>query len=58
MSTRRPRRPLTTWIAYRVAGAKAQQLGPVEAGDMDAAIAAAAAEYGVPAGRILVRPTG
>src|SRR5262245_14300815 len=39
-----------------VGGAKAAQLGIVHAPDMESAVAAAAAEYRVPARRILVRP--
>jgi hypothetical protein len=58
MSARRPlahsQKP-RTWIAYRVRGAKAARLGHVEAHTMEAAIAAAAAEYDVPAARILVQ---
>jgi hypothetical protein len=57
MSARTPAKkpPLATWIAYVIRGAKAVQLGHVEATDRDAAIAAAAAEFGVPPARILVR---
>jgi hypothetical protein len=57
MSVRRPApgKPLVTWIAYRIGGAKAVQLGHVEAPDRDAAIAAAAAEYGEPPTRIIVQ---
>jgi hypothetical protein len=60
MSVRRPApgKPLVTWIAYRIGGAKAAQLGHVEAPDQDAAIAAAAAEFGVPPARIIVQRIG
>jgi hypothetical protein len=47
--------PLTAWIAYRIGGAKAVQLGHVEAPDQDSAVAAAAAEYSVPPARIIVQ---
>jgi len=47
-----------SWIAYKLGGAKAALLGHVEAPNMETAIAAAAAEFRVPANRILVRPTG
>jgi hypothetical protein len=40
---------------HRVRGAKAVWLGHVEGTTMEAAIAAAAAEYGVPATRIIVQ---
>jgi hypothetical protein len=57
MSARAPSPPKPqTWLAYRIRGAKAEQLGHVEAPDEDGAIAMAAAEYGVPACRILVWP--
>jgi hypothetical protein len=55
LTPRKP--PLITWIAYKVQGAKAAMLGEVKAADMEAAIAAAAVEFRVPASRILVRPT-
>ena len=61
MRTRRPapsKPPLITWIAYRLRGAKAAQLGHVEAPDMESAVAAAAAEFGVPASRVLVQAIG
>jgi hypothetical protein len=58
MSARRPlahpKKP-RTWIAYRICGAKAAWLGHVEAPTMEAAISAAAREYGVPPSRILVQ---
>jgi hypothetical protein len=41
--------------SHAVRGAKATMLGHVEAVDMEAAIAAAAAEFGVPPSRILVQ---
>ncbi|HEX5958086.1 MAG TPA: hypothetical protein VFY92_05445 [Hyphomicrobiaceae bacterium] len=44
-----------SWIAYRIHGAKAEVLGHVDASDMDAAIAAAAAEFGVDPKRVLVQ---
>jgi hypothetical protein len=43
------------WLVYRVGGRKATHLGTVKAATMEAAIAAAAAEFGVPAGRIMVQ---
>jgi hypothetical protein len=60
MSARRrlpPAKP-REWIAYRVRGAKAAWLGHVRAPTMEAAIATAAAQYGVPAARILVQQIG
>jgi hypothetical protein len=55
MSARIPSRRPPTWVAYRVRGAKAAWLGHVEAPTMEAAITAAAAEFHVPPGRILVQ---
>jgi len=56
MSARTPSPPKPrTWIAYRVRGAKAAWLGHVEAADREAAIVAAAAEFGVPAVCIIVQ---
>jgi hypothetical protein len=42
------------WLVYLVAGARATHLCTVTAPDRDAAIAAAAAKFGVPAIRIIV----
>jgi hypothetical protein len=50
-----PKKP-RSWLAYRIGGAKGRQLGIVEAPTLEAAIAAAADEYHVPASRILVQP--
>jgi hypothetical protein len=60
MSAHHPRPPKKpqTWLAYYVRGAKAELLGHVEAADIEAAIAAAAKEYGVPSSRIIVQPIG
>ena len=57
MSARTPALPdkPRTWIAYQVRGAKAVMLGHVDASDWEGAIAAAAAEFGMPASRIIVR---
>jgi hypothetical protein len=52
-----PKRP-STWIAYRIRGAKAVWLGQVEAVDRDAAIFVAAAEFGVPAVCVIVQRIG
>jgi hypothetical protein len=59
MSARTPSPPKKprSWLAYKIAGRKAAMLGHVAATNMDEAVAAAAAEYRVPAGRILVQPT-
>jgi hypothetical protein len=55
VSAHRPSRKPQTWLAYRIRGAKAELLGHVYAPTMEGAIAAAAAEYRVPASRILVQ---
>jgi hypothetical protein len=55
MSMRRPSAPPQeprAWTAYAIRGAKAAWLGHIEAPDEAGAIAAAAAEYRVPASRI------
>jgi hypothetical protein len=43
---------------YSIAGRKAIPLGAVKASSMEAAIAVASVEFGVPAGRILVLQAG
>jgi hypothetical protein len=61
MRARRPARPKSapiSWLAYYIRGAKAALLGHIEAPTPEQAIAAAAAEYGVPPTRILVRQLG
>jgi hypothetical protein len=42
------------WLVYLITGARAAHLGTVAAPDRDAAIAAAAAKFGVPVIRIIV----
>jgi hypothetical protein len=55
MSARIPSRKPRTWLTYKIAGRKAAMLGHVAASTMDEAITAAAAEFHVPAARILVQ---
>ncbi|HEX5999983.1 MAG TPA: hypothetical protein VFZ16_11415 [Hyphomicrobiaceae bacterium] len=56
MSVRTPERSRPpTWLAYRIRGAKAELLGHVDGRDLDEAIAAAAAEFGVDPRRLLVQ---
>jgi membrane-bound lytic murein transglycosylase B len=60
MSARTPAPPKSPreWIAYRIASAKAVKLGHVQAVDHEAAVRAAAADYGVSVSRIIVQPIG
>jgi hypothetical protein len=47
-----------TWIAYRIRDTKATWLGQVQAVDRQAAVAAAAVEFGVPTVSITVQQVG
>jgi hypothetical protein len=53
--TRTPPKSPSEWIAYKIGGAKAAMLGHVKAAGRNSAIAAAAEEFRVPAGRIIVQ---